>query len=124
MVVNSDLSKVLRREVVKRDDANMWVEAAQIDFNFDGQQDYIVVATAPPLAGANVTKFWIFLAKSSGYELVLSTTALSLEFSTENYNGFRQINTSWATRDEYTTSNYQFAKGKYRLTESETRKIE
>ncbi len=123
-VVDSDASRVLKAQLSESKDPGEWVEAGQIDINLDGNLDYVVVAVAPPLAGPSVTPFWVFLSGPSGYECVLSTTALSLEFSSQPSNGFRDIKASWVSGNEYTNSTFHFEKGKYRLKNSETRKIE
>jgi len=123
-IVESDASRVLKRQLSESKNPGEWVEAGQIDINLDGNLDYVVVAVAPPLAGPSVTPFWVFLAGPSGYECVLSTTALSLEFSSRPSNGFRNIKASWVSGNEYTNSTFHFEKGKYRLKNSETRKIE
>lgn len=123
-IVESDASRVLKSQLSESKDPSEWVEAGQIDINLDGNLDYVVVAVAPPLAGPSVTPFWVFLSGPSGYECVLSTTALSLEFSSRPSNGFRDIKASWVSGNEYTNSTFRFEKGKYRLRNSETRKIE
>lgn len=123
-VVESDASRVLKAQLSESKDPGEWVEAGQIDINLDGNLDYVVVAVAPPLAGPSVTPFWVFLSGPSGYECVLSTTALSLEFSSQPSNGFRDIKASWVSGNEYTNSTFHFENGKYRLRNSETRKIE
>lgn len=123
-VVESDASRGLKAQLSESKDPGEWVEAGQIDINLDGNLDYVVVAVAPPLAGPSVTPFWVFLSGPSGYECVLSTTALSLEFSSQPSNGFRDIKASWVSGNEYTNSTFRFENGNYRLRNSESRKIE
>jgi hypothetical protein len=122
-VVTSDGSKHFKSQLSESDEPSRWVDAAHLDINFDSVPDYVVVAVEPPLAGPNVTPFWIYLSTSSGYKCVLSTTALSLEFSDSPSNGFRNVKVSWVSGDEYTISNYHFVSKEYRMAFSETKKI-
>ncbi|HKF20966.1 MAG TPA: hypothetical protein VKE93_05325 [Candidatus Angelobacter sp.] len=67
-----------------------WFSASAIHLSNSGKVD-LVVAGNPPLAGANVTTFWVFRATPHGYELVLNAPAHDLAVMNTRSRGYRDI---------------------------------
>ena len=84
---NSDL----KVELLAKDSSDSWVFGSQIDLNDDNQADYVVMAYQPPLAGANITTFWVFLNDSGAFRCILKTSALEINVSKRFEKGFRSI---------------------------------
>jgi len=67
-----------------------WFSAWAIHLSNSGRVDLVVVGK-PPLAGANVTTFWVFRSMPHGYELVLSAPAHDLAVMNTRSKGYRDI---------------------------------
>lgn len=96
-----DVVAILRAEEMVRngiEDENLppeemplsWFSASAIHLSNSAKVDLVVVGN-PPLAGANVTTFWVFHATPHGYELVLTAPAHDLEVKNTRWKGYRDI---------------------------------
>lgn len=99
-----------------------WFSASTIHLSKHNKLDLIVVGN-PPLSGGNLAMFWVFRATASGHELVLNTSAHSLEVMNTRWNGHKDIETIGATAVAVTTVLYRFDGKKYSLQWEKTSQI-
>ena len=90
-----------------------WFVASEVNLNGDALPDLIVQSTNPRLFGANLVPFWVFHKSIRGNELALRVDALRLEVLKTKSKGYRKIQTSKATANEVTISDYEFNGEKY-----------
>jgi len=60
-----------------KDLPSSWFLASKIHLSNTNRPDLILIGQ-PPISGANVTTFWVFLAEIGGYKLVLTAPAHDL----------------------------------------------
>ncbi len=72
--------------------------ASEIHLHTPSEKDLVIMG-AGPLAGANVTTFWIFRPTNQGYELLLNAAAHDLDVKSARSNGYRDIELLSATAD-------------------------
>jgi hypothetical protein len=89
-----------------------WFSASEIHLGRSRDADMVVVAN-PPLAGGNVTTFWVFCATPHGYELVLKAPAHTLRVKNTSRRGHRDIELISATAVEVSTVLLRFDGEKY-----------
>lgn len=101
VAIPQDVLAILRNDQMVRngiEDENLpaekmppsWFSASAIHLSNSSKVDLVVVAQGP-LAGANVTTFWVFRATSRGYELVLTAPAHDLAVMNTRWKGYRDI---------------------------------
>jgi hypothetical protein len=84
-----------------------WFSASHVQLGGKESDDLIVVGQAP-VAGANVSPFWIFCATPQGYRLALKLSTHTLIVKSTRWNGRREIETVAATASEVFTVSYRF----------------
>lgn len=89
-----------------------WYSAAAIHLNTTANRDVIVVAN-PPLAGANVTSYWIFRSTPKGHDLVMNGPAHDLEILLTRHNGYRDIQLTSMTALTVSTVTLRFDGKRY-----------
>jgi hypothetical protein len=89
-----------------------WFSASEIHLSNSRDADIVVVAN-PPLAGGNVTTFWVFCATAHGYKLVLLAPAHTLRVKNTRRRGHRDIELTSATAVEVSTVLCRFDGEKY-----------
>lgn len=90
-IIDNEENIDLRAHVLENNNADSWVYGSEIDLNNDTHADYVIMAHQPPLAGANITTFWVFLNEDGEFRCVLRTSALELDISRKIVNGLRKI---------------------------------
>jgi plasmid stabilization system protein ParE len=70
-----------------------WFSASEIHLSTASRSDLVVVGE-PPLTGANVALFWVFISTSHGYKLGLRQSAHDLTIKSARRNGYREIEAS------------------------------
>jgi hypothetical protein len=96
--------------------------ASEIHLSGSEEKDLIVMGT-DGLLGANVTPFWVFRKRSSGYQLVLHVFAHDLKVENARSAGMRNISTGTATSQAGTISLYKFYRGGYHLANSKSESL-
>lgn len=91
LIVDNEENDNLKLQISEQNDPDYWVSGSEIDINGDNKEDFVVMAHQPPLAGANVTTFWVFLNENGKFRCVLKTSELELDFSKNRNRGFRSI---------------------------------
>jgi hypothetical protein len=89
-----------------------WFSASEIHLGRSRDADIVVVANQP-LAGGNVTTFWVFCATPHGYELVLTAPAHTLRVKNTRRRGHRDIELLSATAVEVSAALLRFDGEKY-----------
>jgi hypothetical protein len=79
-----------------------WFSASAIHLSRPNATDLVVVAE-PPLAGANVTLFWVFCASGDTYDLVLTAPAHDLVVKHTRWKAHREIELVSATAVQIST---------------------
>ncbi len=110
----------LKKELLKDDKAASWVLASQINLNNDEMPDYVVMAHRAPLAGANITTFWIFLNSTHGFRKVLETSALEINILDKPKKGLRSISGSRRVGAEGVTVIFNYDGVEYRPVSTKT----
>jgi hypothetical protein len=96
-----------------------WFSAATVHLGGKGEKDIIIMGIGP-VRGANVTSFWIFRPRGTGFELIVAgAVAHTLEIMQTRTNGYCDIDTFSATAVDLTTNHLRFRDGAYRLISSE-----
>jgi hypothetical protein len=67
-----------------------WFSASAIHLSNSPKTDFVVVAE-PPLAGGNVTIFWVFRDTGHGHELVMMAPMHGLEVKSTRWKSYRDI---------------------------------
>lgn len=101
-----DVAEVIENDTEEKFSSS-WFSASAIHLSVHRADDLVVVAE-PPLAGANITTFWIFRAIPSGHSLVLKVGAHDLEVKPSRTNGYRDIEASAETAVVFTSALYKF----------------
>jgi hypothetical protein len=99
-----------------------WFSASQISLGPSGPKDLIVVAE-PPLNGANIVTFWIFIQVNGQYKLALITRAHDLFVEKRHSHGYRNITASAETCCRLTTVHFQFNGSEYKKSSEKTEDI-
>jgi hypothetical protein len=89
-----------------------WFSASEIHLGRSRDADIVVVANQP-LAGGNVTTFWVFCSTAHGYKLVLNAPAHTLRVKNTRRRGYRDIELVSATAVEVSTVLCRFDGEKY-----------
>jgi len=89
-----------------------WFSASAIHLRSRVETD-IVVKGEPPVLGANVTTFWVFCPSTSGHELVLKASALTLGVGKKRWNRYLEIDMSSATASVLSTISFRFDGKRY-----------
>jgi hypothetical protein len=89
-----------------------WFSGSEIHLSNSRNADIVVVAN-PPLAGGNMTTFWVFCATAQGYKLVLRAPAHTLRIENMRRRGHRDIDLISATAVEVSTVLCRFDGEKY-----------
>lgn len=111
----------IRRNLEERNDASLWVEGSVIDLDRDKNPDYIVIATMPPLMGANMTTFWLFAGKSNGdFALVFSGSSTEIDMAEAAQDEFRPFTMIKVGNNESMLSRYRYYDGRYHLISEQT----
>lgn len=84
-----------------------WFSASAIHLSTGNRADLIVVAE-PPIAGANVSMFWVFRSTARGHILVLETGGHDLAVKRGSSQGYRDIETFSVTMQMFTSILYKF----------------
>jgi hypothetical protein len=79
-----------------------WFSASAVHLSRSDKSD-LVVKGEGPIAGANVTTFWIFNATDRGHELVFTAPAHDLIVQRTRWNGHREIEIISATASNVST---------------------
>lgn len=111
-IVESEENVDLKTQLLEANNAVSWVWGSQIDLNNDDQPDYVVMARTPPLAGANITTFWVFLSTAKQFRLVLKTSALQVDISDRRKNELKTISGTACTAVKCSQVDFQYD-GKY-----------
>ena len=91
-----------------------WFSASVVHLSENDRGD-LVIEAKPPLSGANVTTFWVFLANHRGYELVLSAPAHDLLVRKHISNGYLDIEMIASTAQRIHTARYRFDGSRYQI---------
>jgi len=89
-----------------------WFSASAVHLSGGKSADLVVVANQP-LAGANVTTFWVFRSTSSGHELVLTAPAHDLIIKSSRSKEYRDIELMSATAVNVTSIVLRFDGNRY-----------
>jgi hypothetical protein len=73
-----------------------WFLASGVHLVRGNEEDLVLVGQGP-MAGANITQFWVFRQTAQGYKLVLQAGAHDLTVTNRMHNGFREIELLSAT---------------------------
>jgi hypothetical protein len=92
-----------------------WFLASSVHLNGPRENDLVVIAN-PPLAGANITTFWVFLQAPDGMKLVLTEHAHDLIIKSSRSHGHRNISLVGATAVRIISAIYRFDGSQYRQT--------
>jgi predicted transcriptional regulator len=84
-----------------------WVLCYRVSLGRTHETDYLIQANHQ-LAGANVTRFWVFRMIGNQPKQVLFTGGLSLEINLRRSNGLREIRTYSVTMQRLNTEIYRF----------------
>jgi hypothetical protein len=93
------------REVLASEDSlptgfpSSWFLASIVHLGARNERDFVLVGQGP-LLGANITRFWVFRQKISGYDEVVRESAHDLILSSNRWNGMREIELISATAVE------------------------
>ncbi len=99
-----------------------WFSASQISLGPNASKDLIVVAE-PPLLGANIVTFWVFIQSNSQYKLALMTGAHDLLLEKHRSQGYRNITASAETCCRITTVHFHFNGAEYKESSEKTEDI-
>jgi hypothetical protein len=83
-----------------------WFSATRV--RLDNSHDDVLVIGRGPVAGENVSPFWIFCSTARGYALALNVSAQELVIRNEKWKGRREIETRAPSSTEVFTVNYRF----------------
>lgn len=100
-----------------------WFGASEVTLRRGELPALVVKAENACLWGANIGPFWVFRHSKTGYEIVLSESALGLEVLNTRTNGYRDIQLSAATARDVLTAVYKFKNGKYGVAIKRTKPI-
>ena len=122
ILANSDVVKnVMEDENVKQLPAS-WFVASKVTLH--PHESDLVVIGKPPLAGANVTAFWIFRPTTQGYETILDAApAHDLIVRKTTYHGYQQIELASFNAVELSRSVLRFDRTRYVLFHSNHEQI-
>jgi hypothetical protein len=73
-----------------------WFSASVVHLGSPSEKDMVLVGRGP-MQGSNVTQYWLFRKKGSGYVKVLSAHALDLILLDKRWNGLREVELLSAT---------------------------
>jgi hypothetical protein len=127
-VIPADAWKILQQDSLVKDileDENLtidqlprsWFQASVVHLGGAGENDLLVIANAP-LAGGNVTTFWLFLQSTQGMKLVLNDPAHDFFISSSRTNGHRDIELVAMTAIRIMTGKYRFDGTQYQMVKS------
>jgi hypothetical protein len=83
-----------------------WFSATRV--RLDNNHDDVLVIGRGPVAGENVSPFWLFCPTSQGYALALNVSAQELVILDEKWKGRREIETRAPSSTEVFTVSYRF----------------
>jgi len=106
-----------------KDSDDSWFAASEVTLRRGELPALVVKAENACLRGANIGPFWVFRRSKTGYEIVLSESALGLEVLNTRTNGYRDIRLSAATARDVLIGVYRFRNGKYTVAIKRTRPI-
>jgi hypothetical protein len=127
-VITADAWKILQRDSLVKDileDENLtvdqipqsWFQASVVHLASSAEKDLLVIAN-PPLAGGNVTTFWVFCQTPQGMKLVLTAPAHDLFIHSSRTNGHRDIELVAMTAIRIMTGKYRFDGTQYQMVKS------
>lgn len=99
-----------------------WFSASAIHLSGPNEMDLVVVGK-PPLAGGNTVPFWIFLATSRGYQLVLMQSAHDLTVKNTRWKGYREIEASAESAVEFYSAMFRFDGNQYIKRSGKTKRL-
>jgi hypothetical protein len=99
-----------------------WFSASAIHLSGPKELDLVVVGK-PPLAGANTVPFWVFLATSHGYQLVLMQSAHDLTVKNTRWKGYREIEASAESAVEFYSAMFGFDGNQYIKRSGKTKRL-
>jgi hypothetical protein len=129
-IVNALKSDHVVQNVLKNSDPRFgskeapasWFSASIVHLSDEGLADFVVVAEGP-LAGVNMTTFWVFAATPNGHKLVLNAPAHDLEVTLKYWEGYREIELSGETAVEFKRIRYRWDGNTYNKVKSESHEI-
>jgi hypothetical protein len=113
----------LKRTLLEQNSADIWVIGSQIDLNDDGYNEYIVMAAKPPLAGANITTFWIFAHDRNNYRLILQTSAFGLDVEEKVVGNFRTVVAFKISNNQSVEVEFKYANGHYQPSDPKVKRL-
>ena len=99
-----------------------WFSASIVHLSDQNLADFVVEAEGP-LAGSNVTTFWVFAATPYGHKLILSAPAHDLEITLRTWQGYREVELSAETAVEFNRVRFRWDGDKYVQAKSESHEI-
>jgi hypothetical protein len=90
-----------------------WFAAAVVPLSASAAHDVLVVPKHPCLAGANVTRFWVFHDVHRRYKLVLAGAGFAIELLDGSSRGLRDIQVTSFTAEKRFTLKYSYDGSRY-----------
>jgi len=107
------IAKVLADEKISAERApTSWFSVAEIHLHNSAEVDYIIEAN-PPLSGANITTFWVFIPAATGMKLAFTVGAHDLIFQARRFNGYKIIEASAENCCTINSSRFRFNRNEY-----------
>lgn len=115
--LRQEIEKKHRRCLERLDqesDIASWFSASAVDLNNDHLSDLVVKSKKDCLNGADNDWFWILRNTGRGYQLVLFGGALGVTLLKTRTQGFRNIETDFATASTFHSNIYKFDRQVYK----------
>jgi len=75
-----------------------WFSIAEIHLHNSSEMDYVIEAN-PPVSGANITTFWVFIHTATGMKLAFTVGAHDLIIQARRFNGNEYVKFSGTTQN-------------------------